>query len=209
MTREEFLAFDTSKFYEPGYEEHLAYMNYLTGLFMLAINDSDEKYDTANSAGDEIGDNAAKAWIMEKNAKKPVYKEDPGFPKKEGEFIEAYAYYLKDFLADYHSNIRTIKKAEEKSQPYFSYETKNEIFKKLLGDKRQTKDIVQTFISQTLYSNKNSFIDLRILTAYQMDHKYDETDIEKNHLHYLFTFTLNDLAEKLNTKKTKENSRKF
>lgn len=201
MTREEFLAFDTSKFYEPEYAENLAYMNYLTVLFLVAIYDTDTKYLNAVKKGVSVAPNNMDMWFESKLSASEKYTDCPKFPTKDADFVTEYEIRMKKFLKDYHANIRTIKAASENHTPYFFYEQKskvyNNIFNQLPGERNSFLELVK----------QQGFIDLRIMTGYPIDNVFDGDDANMCLDYDLFKLTLEKLTQNLNIKKNKENPR--
>lgn len=207
MTREEFLTFDTSKFYEPGYEQDRDFMSFFTGLFIAAMTDSDAKYKNAKKNNNKTIDaNRFQLWLLS-NENVPINKifksACPQGPFKCKEFFEEYEYYLKHFIRAYHNQIAEI--TENKSNYYFFERYKQDILGKIFY--QYSGDDLLGVNPCDLFMEKKGFCDLRYITAFSfknndptsslVEKSYDDTMADCRDSFFDSTVRLiNNFAEK-------------
>lgn len=182
MTREEFLAFDTSKFYEPGCEQDRDLMSFFTGLFITAMIDTDAKYNKAKKNNQKtIEENDFQLWFSSKKASATEFFKStcPQGPFKHEEFLKNYEIYLKNFVRAYHNQVAEI--TENNDNYYFFERYKKDILGKVFY-KYPNKDDLIGVNPCTLFIEKEGFCDLRYIISFSFkNNDTSSTLIEKSY----------------------------
>ena len=200
MTNEEFLRFDTSIFYKPGYENELKYMGALTAYFLACKASTANNYNYAKANNKAVPPNKWNGWF--KSPK--LLLRDLLSPSKTGsinpahpqanEFIKRYEALCKTFLKAYDEQYETIAKDDMTKAEYYTANISDQITQQIY-DKTDTNSI---FFDQVM---KAGFVDLRISLCYSLDEKkerfvkneysYDMADASDSFSRSLAEFTSN------------------
>ena len=187
MTNQEFLDFDTSIFYQEGYENELKYMGNLTAYVVAAISDTRDRYDDAEKNNrPAVRPNVWRTWFKYGNTIRKFLNADKVgsvVPEhtKENEFLARYEEICKRFLLAYDAQYKEF--AENKDEYYTVHLCKS----KLLGDLYpKTNEEKKISIEQIVDAG---FVDLRLPFCYSLD---ENGKIQKNE----YTDGMADLHDK-------------